>query len=93
MSVVSKTTQGGADFELLCTEGVRNYSANPATISGQTEVKAIKKRLIAQLEDTVRELELQSVRTIANIYIQNKFLFLCLLSRKYQLYQSPWLHQ
>ena len=65
---------GGADFELLCTGAVRNYSANPADIAGQTEVKPIKQKLIAQVEDTVRELELQSDRTIAKIYIGKTFI-------------------
>ena len=36
MSVVSKTaTQGDDDIELLCTGAVRNYSFNPADLSGQ----------------------------------------------------------
>ena len=74
MSVVSKTTQGGADFELLCTGTIRNYSFNPADIAGQREAEDIKQKLIAQLEDTVRELELQSDRTIANIYIGKTFI-------------------
>ena len=74
MSTVSRTTIGGAEFELLCTGAVRNYSANPANIAGQTEVKAIKKKLIAQLEDTVRELELHSDRTIAKIYIGKTYI-------------------
>ena len=74
MSVVSKTTQGGADFELLCTGAVRNYSFNPADLSGQREAEDIKQKLIAQLEDTVRELELHSDRTIANIYIGKTYI-------------------
>ena len=75
MSVVSITaTQGDDDFELLCTGTVRNYSFNPADLSGQREAEGIKKKLIAQLEDTVRELELQSDRTIANIYIGKTYI-------------------
>ena len=65
---------GGVDFEQLCTGAVRNYSANPADIAGQNEVKAIKQKLIAQLESTVRELELQSDRTIAKIYIGKTYI-------------------
>ena len=74
MSVVSKTTQGGADFELLCTGAVRNYSFNPADLSGRRKAEDIKQRLIVQLEDTVRELELHSDRTIAKIYIGKTFI-------------------
>ena len=76
MSVVNKTTQGGADFKLLCTGAVRNYSFNPADLSGQRETEDIKQKLIAQLEDTVRELELQSERTIAKIYIGKTYILL-----------------
>ena len=75
MSVVSITaTQGDDDFELLCTGAVRNYSFNPADLSGQREAEGIKQKLIAQLEDTVRELELQSDRTIAKIYIGKTYI-------------------
>ena len=65
---------GGVGFEQLCTGAVRNYSANPANIAGQTEVETIKQKLIAQLESTVRELELQSDRTIAKIYIGKTYI-------------------
>ena len=65
-AAVSKTTQGGADFELLCTGSIRNYSFNPADLSGQREAEGIKKKLIAQLEDTVRELELHCLEVLAN---------------------------
>ena len=74
MSAVSKTTQGVADFEQLCTEGIRNYSANPADLSGQREAEGIKQKLIAQLEVTVRELELHSDRKIAKIYIGKTYI-------------------
>ena len=74
MSSFSRTTQGGADFEQLCTGAVRNYSANPADIAELTRVKNIKQRLIDQLEDTVRELEHNSDRTIAKIYIGKTFI-------------------
>ena len=75
MSSISRTTAGGIDFEQLCRGAVReNYSANPANLAGQTEVEAIKQKLIAQLESTVRELELHSDRTIAKIYIGKTFI-------------------
>ena len=57
MSSISRTTAGGIDFEQLCRGAVReNYSANPANLAGQTEVEAIKQKLIAQLESTVESL-------------------------------------
>ena len=74
MSGFSKTTVGGADFELLCTGEVKNYSANPANIAGENKVKHIKRKLIAQLESTIRELELHSDRTIAKIYIGKTYI-------------------
>ena len=84
MSSISKTTIGGAEFELLCRGTVRNYSANPADLSGQTEVKAVKKKLIAQLEDTIKALQIESGRKIAKIYIGKTY------QRFYPLKHHTW---
>ena len=59
MSGCSRTTQGGADFDDLCRGFVKNYSFNPADIVGQIDVKAIKQKLIKQLQSTVNNLELE----------------------------------
>ena len=64
----------GVNFEQLCTGAVQNYSFNPADIAGLTDVEAIKQRLIDQLENTVRQLEHNSHRTIANIYIGKTYI-------------------
>ena len=74
MSAYSKTTVGGADFDQLCEGAIQNYSFNPADIAGEKKVKRIKRKLVRQLESTVRELELQSDRTIDKIYIGKTFI-------------------
>ena len=74
MSAISKTTQGGAEFELLCRGEIRNYSFNPANLSSERKVKYVKRKLIQQLEQTVRELEFHSERRIAKIYIGKSFI-------------------
>ena len=74
MSGISRTTLGGAEFELLCRGDIRNYSFNPANISSERNVKHIKRKLLHQLEETVRELEFHSDKTIAKIYIGKTFI-------------------
>ena len=72
MSDTSKTTVGGVEFDDLL-RGSRNYACHLANLASETEVKGIKKKLIEHLKQTVRELELQSDRTIAKIYIGKSY--------------------
>ena len=68
------TDIGGVQYEELLRGDVRSYACNPANLSTKTEVKDIKKELIAQLEGIIRDLELQSDRQIAKIYIGKTFI-------------------
>ena len=74
MSVYSRTTTGGANFDLLCTGDVRNYSFNPANIAGEKKVKHIKQKLVKKLKDTVTALQIGSSKKIAKIYIGKTFI-------------------
>ena len=74
MSVISRTTMGGAEFEQLCRGGIRNYSFNLADIRSERKVKHIKRKLVSQLEDTTKELELHSERRIGKLYIGKTFI-------------------
>ena len=53
---------------------IGGYACNPADLTSETEVKGIKRKLVRQLESTVRELELHSDRTIAKIYIGKTYI-------------------
>ena len=74
MSVYSRTTTGGANFDLLCEGDVRNYSFNPAKITAEKKVKHIKHKLVKKLKDTIRALQIGSSKKIAKIYIGKTFI-------------------
>ena len=74
MSVYSRTTTGGANFDLLCEGDVRNYSFNPAKIADEKKVKHIKHKLVKKLKDTVTALQIGSTKKIAKIYIGKTFI-------------------
>ena len=65
---------GGVDFEQLCQGGIRNYSFNLADIRSEEEVKNIERKLVSQLESTIRELEFHSDRRIGKLYIGKTFI-------------------
>ena len=77
MSDISRTTVGGVDYEDLL-RGVKNYACNPVKkLTTETEVEEIKTKLIAQLEQTIKDLEsgeFLSDRTIAKVYIGKTYL-------------------
>ena len=60
---------GRVEFSQLCTGSVRGYSFNLVDVGIGTPINSMEQILIAQLEDTVRELECCSGRRIARIYI------------------------
>ena len=64
---------GGVEYDDLL-RGARNYACNLADLTTETEVKGIKRTLIEQLEQTVQDLETQSDRTIAKIYIGKTYM-------------------
>ena len=72
MSDISRTTKGGVDYEDLL-RGAKNYACNPVKkLTSETEVEEIKTKLIAQLEQTIEDLEsgeFLSDRTIDKVYI------------------------
>ena len=73
-SAASTSTRGGADFDLLCTGAVQYYSFNLANLASKRTTRDIERELVKQLESTIRELELQSDRTIAQIYIGKTYI-------------------
>ena len=77
MSDISRTTVGGVDYDDLL-RGSRNYACNPVIkLTTETEVEEIKTKLIAQLEQTITDLEsgeFLSDRTIAKVYIGKTYL-------------------
>ena len=73
MSSISASTFGGVDFDLLCRGDIQSYSFNPVDLTGERNVKQIKRKLIQQLGETVKALEFHSDRKIANIYIGKTF--------------------
>ena len=74
MSGYTKTTIGGADFDLLCTGTVQDYSANPANLATAKKLSHIKRKLKRKLEDTIQALQIESGRTIAKIYIGKTYI-------------------
>ena len=64
---------GGVEYDDLL-RGARNYACNPADLTTETEVEGIKGMLMAQLEQTVQDLETQSDRTIAKMYIGKTYM-------------------
>ena len=77
MSDISRTTVGGVDYDDLL-RGSRNYACNPVKkLTSEPEVEEIKTKLIAQLEQTIEDLEsgeFLSDRTIAKVYIGKTYL-------------------
>ena len=66
------TVLGGVELADDLLRGARNYACNPADLTTETEVKGIKKKLIAQLDQTIEDLEEE--RKIAKIYIGKTFI-------------------
>ena len=64
---------GGVEYDDLL-RGARNYACNPADLTSETEVEGIKGMLLKQLKQTVEDLETQSDRTIAKIYIGKTYM-------------------
>ena len=59
---------------MLCTGAVQYYSFNLANLASKRTTRDIERELVKQLESTIRELELQSDRTVAKIYVGKTYI-------------------